>query len=59
MFQILDRGNRDEIRDFLNQCWTEKRIPEQMKEANIACLYKKGNTQDLANYRPIAFELLV
>ncbi len=32
----------------------EKRIPKQMTEANIACLYKKGNTQDLENYRPIA-----
>ena len=49
MIKILERGNRDEIRDFLNQCWDEKKIPEQMKEANIACMYKKGNTQDLAD----------
>ena len=42
---------------FTNFCdlrWHQKRIPEEWRIANIACIFKKGNTSLPNNYRPIS-----
>lgn len=37
-----------------NHCLDIKQIPPQMQEANIHLIFKKGATDDLANWRPIS-----
>ena len=54
MIKALDKQNLEILRGQLNECWTNECIPEIMTEANVASLFKKGDTQNLANYRPIA-----
>ena len=54
MFQAMDQENRETIRDTLNQWWTTEAIDKEALRARVVHLYKKGNTSDLANYRPIS-----
>ena len=54
LFKLLNIKNQKILLDMLNECWIKETIPEIMTEANVASLYKKGDTQNLANYRPIA-----
>ena len=32
----------------------KEEVPKVLLEANVASIYKKGDTQNLANYRPIS-----
>ncbi len=54
LFKWLDDGNQKTLCDLYNLCWQAKRIPDTFKQAEITCLYKKGSTENLGNYRPIA-----
>ena len=54
MFKQLTINNLDIVLHMLNECWENERIPQCMTEANVASLFKKGDTQNLANYRPIS-----
>ena len=40
--------------DILNCLRDNEWFPETMEEANVVTLYKKGNVEDPANYRPIS-----
>ena len=42
------------IAELLNQCWKNDILPTELEEANVVTLYKKGNVEDPANYRPIS-----
>ena len=37
-----------------NRCISEKKIPAIWKHSSIILIYKKGNSEDVANFRPIA-----
>ena len=54
LYKWLDTDSRDILREVLNQCWEEEEVPKVMLEANVASIYKKGDTQHLANYRQIS-----
>ena len=52
---ILDYVGELEILKLLNHCLTEKKVPQEWKDAFVASIYKgKGHDSDPANYRPIA-----
>ena len=52
--KMLDDEGPEIIRDILNNCWKNEIIPNELELAELVILYKKGNVEDSANYRPIA-----
>lgn len=38
----------------LNDCMTQERFPEELKIARVCPIYKKGDVDDVSNYRPIS-----
>ena len=52
---ILDYVGELEILKLMNHCLTEKKVPQEWKDAFVVSIYKgKGHDSDPANYRPIA-----
>lgn len=43
------------VLEILNDCWINEIMPDEMELAELVTLYKKGNVEDPANYRPISF----
>lgn len=44
----------DDFTEVVNNSWLCGRLPPSMKEAIITLLYKKGDAQDISNWRPIS-----
>ena len=40
--------------ELLNKCWEEEELFEEMDQADLGAIYKKGKTEKPENYRPIA-----
>ena len=53
-FKEMDDENLEHLLKTLNEWWKHEEIPEEILEARIAMIFKKGDTSDLNNYRPIA-----
>ena len=53
-FKILDARGLNIILDLLNDCWENNVMPDELELAEVVTLYKKGNVENPANYRPIA-----
>ena len=52
---LLDYVGELEILRLVNRCLTEKKVPQEWKDAFVVSIYKgKGHDSDPANYRPIA-----
>ena len=54
MFKAMEAEAREEVRTILNKWWIEEKIEPEALRARVVHLYKKGNTSDMANYRPIS-----
>ena len=52
--KYLDSDGLDIVLDILNDCWLKEILPSELELAELVTLYKKGNVEDPANYRPIA-----
>jgi len=50
----LDDKNLEDVRTILNQWWKEENWPEEMDQARVAAIYKKGDPEAPGNYRPIS-----
>ena len=44
----------EKILELLNKCWGEDELFDEMNQADLAVIYKKGETEQPENYRPIA-----
>ena len=44
----------EEIQKILNECWDRNIMPEELELVEVVTLYRKGNVQNPANYRPIS-----
>ncbi len=53
-FKEMDQESREDVLGILNMWWREENMPEEMLRARVVLLYKKGDTNKYANYRPIA-----
>ena len=53
-FKMMDEEARLIVLQILNDCWNKEIIPNLMERAELVTVYKKGNVEDPANYRPIA-----
>ena len=51
---LLDDENKDTLLRTLNEVWSQKQIPESWRTANVVSIFKKGDSTDPANYRPIS-----
>ena len=39
---------------FCTTCWQGQEIPQEWRIANVACIFKKGDSNNLRNYHPIS-----
>ena len=54
LFKYLNSQNRSHVLDVLNDWWTTEAIPTDQLCAQVVSIFKKGDTQNIANYRPIS-----
>ena len=54
LYKLLSEHNRLHVHSIILDWWNAKTIPPEVLQARVVHLYKKGNTANLANYRPIA-----
>ena len=53
-FKEMSEDNLEEIRSIINQWWEADHIPEDICRARVVLLFKKGDSTDQRNYRPIS-----
>ena len=44
LFKWLDVENREPLLFILNLCWSEEYVPDDIMLANVASIFKKGDT---------------
>ena len=54
LFKFLDQDNVISWTECLNSLWRIKKVPDELVQAHIASLYKKGDHENPENYRPIS-----
>ena len=54
LIKLLEDEGRQKLLDLLNRCWENEELFEEMNQADLAVIYKKGPTDKPENYRPIA-----
>ena len=54
LLKYLDAGNKQALLSVLNDWWTSETVPAELLHAQVVSIFKKGDTQNVANYRPIS-----
>ena len=54
LFKEMYSHNLAEILNLLNEWWEKEEVPEEILLARVVLIFKKGNANDLGNYRPIS-----
>ena len=55
LFKLMDDKNIGFVFSLLNFCWRNETAPEELVQANVASIFKKGDVDLPSNYRPISF----
>ena len=50
----MDDDNLRNVLNIINEWWQNEIIPESQLQARTVLIFKKDNTKNLANYRPIS-----
>ena len=53
-FKYMDDDCLEIVLEIFNDCWKREVMPSELELAELVTLYKKGNVENPANYRPIA-----
>jgi hypothetical protein len=54
VFKEMDDVSLIPILHILNKWWVSEELPNEMNDARIVLIFKKGSTSNLENYRPIS-----
>ena len=54
LFKFLNPQNRTCVLDIINEWWSSETIPAEQLRARVVTNFKKGDTQNIANYRQIS-----
>lgn len=52
--KAMGEDNTREVLSFINRWYEAEEIPQDILEAQVVLIFKKGDASDLANYRPIS-----
>lgn len=53
-FESLDQDGREAILKIMNYWWNGGELDEELLQAKVVHIYKKGDTSKFENYRPIS-----
>ena len=54
LLKLLNSGNRQSLLNLANSWWFSEKAPRELFLARVVPIYKKGDTDNAANYRPIS-----
>ena len=54
LFKELTDVKREIFRAILNEWWAKEDIPEEQLQARVVLIFKKGDSSDWGNFRPIS-----
>ena len=54
LYQWLDHNSIFYLTNILNAMWKYRHLPEALSEATVVSIFKKGDSKNLRNYRPIS-----